>query len=201
MTRIPSCDPAVARYRDCVRSARYVMSEHVVRSLMSGAVSVDEIEAAVQGGVVIEAHTHARRGPAYLIAARGRGRPIHVMCADGADGWLVIAFAYVPAPPLWVTPGRRSPRGVPEMTGKFTTCYFCGGEIKHVTVGNFDYRKEGKLYVIKRVPAGLCLDCGEKYIEPDVGRRMDLMIADNEFTATEPVNVIEFQAACPDPGE
>lgn len=78
------------------------------------------------------------------------------------------------------------------MSGKFTNCYFCGGEIKTVTVGNFDYRKEGKLYVIKKVPAGLCLDCGEKYIEPEVGRRMDSMIENHEFTATEPVMVIEF---------
>lgn len=79
------------------------------------------------------------------------------------------------------------------MNGKFTDCYFCGGAIKAVTVGNFDYRKEGRLYVIKKVPAGLCLECGEKYIEPEVGRRMDAMIEANAFTSTEPVSVIDFQ--------
>jgi len=183
---------AIERYRDCVRDSRYMMSEHVVRSLMSGTVTVADIEAAILRGTVIEVHQHAQRGTSHLIAVLNRGRPFHAMCANGVNDWLVISFAYVPAQPIWATPGRRNPKGEPEMSGKFTNCYFCGGEIKTVTVGNFDYRKEGKLYVIKKVPAGLCLDCGEKYIEPEVGRRMDSMIENHEFTATEPVMVIEF---------
>lgn len=187
----------MARYRDCVRAGRYMMSEHVVRSLMAGMVTVADVEMAVAGGTVIEVHDHAKRGTALLVAALNRGRPVHVMCGDGANGWMVVLFAYVPAPPIWATPGRRHPRGAPEMNGNFTTCYFCGGEIKTVTVGNFDYRKDGKLYVIKRVPAGLCLDCGEKYIAPGVGHRMDTMIENKEFTAKEQVNVMEFQPPSP----
>ena len=186
---------AMARYRDCLRGGRYVMSEHVIRSLMGGVVRVADIKAAVLGGTVIEIHDHAKRGPGLLVAALSRGRPLHVLCAEGVAGWLVILFAYVPAPPIWATPGRRHSRGTSEMNGKFTSCYFCGGEIKTVTVGNFDYRKDGKLYVIKRVPAGLCLECGEKYVEPQVGHRMDSMIENKEFTATEPVDVIEFAPA------
>ncbi|WP_096700845.1 DUF4258 domain-containing protein [Magnetospirillum sp. 15-1] len=188
----PDSSRALERHRLRLRERRFVMSEHVVRSLMSGSLTVADIVATVRGGTIIEVHTHARRGTSLLLAARCGDRPVHVMCADGVDDWLVIPFAYVPARPVWATPGRRNPKGVPEMNGKFTNCYFCGGEIKTVTVGNFDYRKEGVLYVIKKVPAGLCVECGEKYIEPAVGERMDFMIQNSLFTTTEPVNVIEF---------
>jgi YgiT-type zinc finger domain-containing protein len=65
--------------------------------------------------------------------------------------------------------------------------------MKQITVGNFDYRLEGQLYVIKKVPASLCLECGEKYIDTEVGHRMNALIAAQTFTASEQVNVIEYQ--------
>ena len=181
------------RHRQSVRDSRYMLSEHVVRSLMSGGVGVADIEAAVLDGQVIEVHSHGQRGVSYLVAVlRPRG-PVHVMCSAGAGGWLVVSFAYVPAQPVWATPGRRNQKGERSMNEAFTHCFFCAGEIKKVTVGSFDYRKEGRLYVIKRVPAGLCLECGEKYVTPDVGKQMDKMIEKGQFTATEAVAVIEFQ--------
>ena len=78
------------------------------------------------------------------------------------------------------------------MSEPLQECFFCGGEIKQITVGNFDYRLEGLLYVIKRVPAGLCQQCGEKYIEADVGRKINALIAQKQFTCVEQVDVIEY---------
>lgn len=186
-----SIDPLEA-LREWAQTRRYVLSEHVIRALMSGAVSVPEIEAVLRGGRVIEEHRHIGRAPAYLFCGVVQGKPVHVVAAAGDDDHLVASFAYVPSPPLWLDPRHRAPR---HDRGDMTPirCFFCGGDIKSVTVGNFDYRLEGKLYVIKRVPAGLCLQCGEKYVDADASRRLNELIAAQRFTATEQVRVIEYQ--------
>lgn len=175
-------------------TSRYALSEHVIRSLMAGRVNVPQIEAALRGGRIIEEHRHRERDPAYLLCAVHDGKPVHAIAAPRADGWLVVAHAYVPAPPLWRTALHRSP-GEPTMSDSITTCFFCSGAIKQVTVGNFDYRLEGRLYVIKKVPAGLCQQCGEKYVDAEVGRRLNTLIAQQAFTGSESVGVIDYATA------
>jgi YgiT-type zinc finger domain-containing protein len=170
----------------------YVLSEHVVRALMGGHVSVSDIEMTLQAGRLLEEHRHAMRGTSYLIAGRNGGKFVHLLCA-ACDGLAVILFAYRPSTPIWENPLRRTSIGNNNMSGTFSTCFFCGGELKKITVGNFDYRLEGKLYVIKSVPASLCQECGEKYIDPDVGHRMNALIAAQAFTASEQVGVIEYR--------
>ena len=81
------------------------------------------------------------------------------------------------------------------MPDSITRCFFCGGAIQQVTVGNFDYRLEGRLYVIKKVPAGLCGQCGEKYVDAAVGRRLNALIAQQAYTGSETVGVIDYATA------
>jgi YgiT-type zinc finger domain-containing protein len=179
--------------RDRLARGRYMLSEHVVRSLMSGEITVPEIEAVLRAGRIIEEHRPPGRATGYLFCGIVKGKPLHVVGADGGDDWLVVSFAYVPKPPLWLNPLVRAPEEVAPMSKSFARCYFCGGDIKSVTVGNFDYRLEGKLYVIKRVPAGLCLQCGEKYVDTEVSRRLNSLIEGRQFTQAEEVQVIEYQ--------
>lgn len=171
---------------------RYVLSEHVVRALMGGTISIHDVETALQTGRVLEEYQHAKRGISYLVAGRIESRFIHLRCAE-CNGLLVILFAYRPGLPVWENALRRAPIKEEDMSEVLATCYFCGGAMKKITVGNFDYRLEGSLYVIKRVPASLCQECGEKYIDPEVGHRMNALIAAQAFTASEQVGVIEYQ--------
>ena len=46
---------------------------------------------------------------------------------------------------------------------KYGDCSFCGGEVKAEMV-ELDYRYKGNLYVFRDVPAGVCQQCGEKYL-------------------------------------
>ena len=180
--------------RNCIHQERYVLSEHVIRSLMGGKVGVPEIEAVIRSGKILEEHRHKSRAPSCLFCGIVKGKPVHVIAAENADAWLVISFAYVPRPPLWLDPRQRADQdNGGGMSKSFKSCFFCAGEIKNVTVGNFDYRLDGKLYVIKRVPAGLCLQCGEKYVDTEVSRRLNTLIQEQLFTATEEVQVIEYQ--------
>jgi len=178
-----------------VRDAHYVLSEHVVRALMGGRVTVHDIEMVLQGGRVLEEHQHATRGASYLVVGRHGSKFLHLVCADGGNGWLVVLFAYQPQPPVWANALRRNPPEEDDdtMDEPYKACYFCGGAMKQITVGNFDYRLEGKLYVIKRVPASLCQECGEKYIAADVGHKLNELIAAQAYTGREEVGVIDYR--------
>ncbi|MCK0511493.1 DUF4258 domain-containing protein [Aromatoleum buckelii] len=187
----PVCE--TAGIATCALAARYVLSEHVIRSLMGGNITIAQIEAALCTGRIIEEHRHCERDPAYLLCAVHGGKPVHAIAAPRADSWLVVTHAYVPAPPLWRTALHRSLGEL--MSDSITTCFFCSGAIKQVTVGNFDYRLEGRLYVIKKVPAGLCQQCGEKYVDAEVGRRLNDLIAQQAFTGSETVGVMDYAAA------
>lgn len=190
----PGFDPIRdrARIAEAAKAGRYVLSEHVVRALMSGTVTIPEIEAVLVAGPILEEHRHPTRRSSALLCGIRNGKPIHVVAAPEGEDRLVVTFAYVPGPPLWLDPRRRNP-GAPIMTDTIRACFFCGANIKSVTVGNFDYRLQGKLYVVKKVPAGLCEGCGEKYIDAEVGRRLNELIESRSFQAREEVDVIQFQ--------
>jgi YgiT-type zinc finger domain-containing protein len=64
--------------------------------------------------------------------------------------------------------GKRGSEGL-EMVQK---CYFCKGRVNKDQV-TIDYRWGGTLVVIKSVPAGVCQQCGEKYIDSAVYKGLE----------------------------
>ena len=58
------------------------------------------------------------------------------------------------------------------MTPVINSCYFCKGPIAEQRV-TLDYRWGDSLIVIRDVPAGVCLQCGEKYLESGVYRELE----------------------------
>ena len=179
--------------REHVRQAQYHISEHVMRSLMARDVSIPEIEMTVTDGVVIEKHRHSIRGMSYLILGYPEGKPVHVIFTDNEPNWPVMLFAYCPAFPVWKDARNRQIQGGSSMNKTMRECYFCAGELKNILIGNFDYRLEGKLYVIKQVPAILCLQCGEKYVSGETARKIDMQISAGNYSGTEVVQVLEYQ--------
>jgi YgiT-type zinc finger domain-containing protein len=178
--------------REKVREAACRFSEHVVRSLVTGKISFQEITAALSNGQIIEIHRNPKRADSFLILGLSNAKPVHVMCADGDNDCLVVLFAYIPTPPVWDTPKKRRTTGGNRMSPASGYCFFCGGELKEITVGNFDYRLEGQLYVIKNVPAGLCQQCGEKYITAEAAQRISGQIETGNYTGTEAVHILEY---------
>lgn len=105
---------------------------------------------------------------------------------------MIISLAYLAAAPPWDALRGTFPNENDTMQTVFQRCFFCGGEVKAITIGNFDYRLEGRLYVIKDTPAGLCLQCGEKYVTAETARTINRLIATGRFTHTEEVHVLAF---------
>ena len=80
------------------------------------------------------------------------------------------------------------------MNEKVGSCYFCGGPLKAIVAGNYDFRLDGQLYVIKKVPATLCEQCGEKYISAEVAKNLERSVAAGEFSGIEQAQVTEYRA-------
>jgi len=51
-------------------------------------------------------------------------------------------------------------------------CYFCKAKVVQQQV-TIDYRWGDNLVVIKDVPAGVCQQCGEKYLESSVYKELE----------------------------
>ena len=73
-------------------------------------------------------------------------------------------------------------------------CYFCQGKVfqQHVTL---DYRWGDNLAVIKDVPAGVCHQCGEKYLASDVYKEVEkLAISKRHLMGKMTVDILAFGA-------
>jgi YgiT-type zinc finger domain-containing protein len=62
---------------------------------------------------------------------------------------------------------------------KYGDCSFCGGEVEEGRV-EIDYRYKGKLYIFQNVPAGVCQQCGEKYLTAGVAKKIEHSIKKKE---------------------
>ena len=191
MTPYQSLD--IDSIRNRVGRGQYLISEHVMRSLMAREVSIPEIEKTMTDGFVLETHYHSLRDICCLMLGYSGKKPVHVFFSDNGRDRPVILFAYSPAPPVWKDDRNRQTQGDRPMSATIRKCYFCAGELQDILVGNFDYRLEGRLYVIKQVPASLCLQCGEKYVSGETARKIDMQISSGNFSGTETVQVLEYR--------
>ena len=172
----------------------YFISEHIVRNLTQRLFSIPEIEKVLLDGAILETHHHPLRNNAYLLLGDSKGKPIHVMCTKDDTGNLIVLYAYVPSEPTWTDKKTRKQSNHQEKDEKQMKCFFCNSEIESITVGNFDFRWEGGLYVIKGVPAGLCVQCGEKYISAEISEKIVAKIEKEDFAEKGEVLVFEFEA-------
>lgn len=186
--------PKIGWIRDRIEKNHYHLSEHCLRFLFAGKISIEDIEQAVSNGYVFEIHKNDRRGNSSVVFGFSGEKPVHVKCADGKNGWLVILLVYSPTLPIWKDPQTRVQTGDNRMEDSvYRRCFFCDGEIKDIVMGNFDYRLEGSLYVVKNVPAGLCQQCGEKYITAETGKKINDKIQAGQYLRTEETQVLEYE--------
>ncbi len=54
----------------------------------------------------------------------------------------------------------------------YDDCIYCGGQVKE-RLERIDYRYHGQLFIIERVPTGVCCQCGEKFFTAEVAKRLE----------------------------
>jgi YgiT-type zinc finger domain-containing protein len=66
-------------------------------------------------------------------------------------------------------------------------CYFCRGPIVQRRIEHL-HRWEGRIFLIKDLPANVCEQCGETYLDPEVLERIDQAVGQSGM-ATEFIKV------------
>lgn len=178
--------------KERVENEEYRLSEHVLRSILEGKITLEHIILVLTTGKIIETHAHPKREKCHVVLGFIDSRPVHVMIAGERQSVLEINIVYTPESPLWETPGKRSDIKRSAMGNQYHECFFCTGIVESITIGSFDYRLEGDLYVVKDVPAGLCCQCGEKYVHPEVSQKINDMINKEQFTGEDVVKVMQY---------
>lgn len=166
---------------------------------MARLLTLTEIEEALSNGIAIDdSRSTCYRMPSMLIRGVANNKAIRLRIVRNSDGNLMIALAYLEQRIQWSELSSKDKIGGYGVRDAFGECFFCGGQIKSVFVGNFDYRLEGKLYVIKNTPAGLCLQCGEKYLTAQAAEKINALIKKGQFAATEQVRVMAYDQNHPE---
>jgi YgiT-type zinc finger domain-containing protein len=66
------------------------------------------------------------------------------------------------------------------MRHHYAECSFCGGRVAEKRV-QVDYRLGDELMVFENVPAGVCMQCGERYYTAKVVKTLELISRDRTF--------------------
>jgi YgiT-type zinc finger domain-containing protein len=64
----------------------------------------------------------------------------------------------------------------------YSDCFFCGGMVEEQIIPR-EYRWDGQLFIIENVPVGVCTQCGEKFIKPEVAKTIDGMFQEKRKPA------------------
>lgn len=183
--------PSKEWIKEKVSSRVYHHSEHIVRDLTCGRFSIGQLESVLLEGRLLETHYHPLRGTSFLLLGYPDGQTVHAAFAIDSDQNLILLYAYRPEGPEWVNDTTRKKRDH-TMSNPIKKCFFCNSRIEPITVGNFDFRWDGDLYVIKKVPAGLCVQCGEKYISAESSQKIVTKIKNREWRGEDTVQVLEY---------
>ena len=54
----------------------------------------------------------------------------------------------------------------------YDDCIYCSGQVEE-RLERIDYRFHGQLFILERVPTGVCTQCGEKYFTAEVAKQME----------------------------
>ncbi len=69
---------------------------------------------------------------------------------------------------------------------EYSDCHYCGGNVEEQNIFR-EIRWKGNLYIFENVPAGVCTQCGEKVIKPEVAKHIDFLLKKQ----TEPRKTIQ----------
>jgi len=79
----------------------------------------------------------------------------------------------------------------------FDRCYFCKGKVKEQRV-TIDYRWGDSLAVINDVPAGVCQQCGEKYLTSGVYKDLETTaIGKSHIMGRITIDILKLEANPP----
>ncbi|MEK9139421.1 MAG: DUF4258 domain-containing protein [Nitrospirota bacterium] len=92
--------------RQLVRAGRYEVSLHAQQERLEDDLDLNEIEAAILQGELIEKYPNDPRGPSCLVGGLAGVKPLHVVLGwatrkQHPEKTLRVITVYIPKPPKW----------------------------------------------------------------------------------------------------
>ncbi len=79
------------------------------------------------------------------------------------------------------------------MPREYSDCFYCGGLVKEAFVPR-ELRWQGRLFIFENVPVGVCTQCGEKVVKPEVAKTIDRVLKEQKApTKTVQVPVYQYE--------
>jgi YgiT-type zinc finger domain-containing protein len=79
------------------------------------------------------------------------------------------------------------------MKREYDDCFFCGGKVEEKLLPR-EIRWQNQLFVFENVPVGVCNQCGEKVLKPEIAKHIDSILQkDEKPTRTIQVPVYSFE--------
>lgn len=75
----------------------------------------------------------------------------------------------------------------------YCDCIYCGGQVTEQQLPR-EVRWKGRLYLVEDVPMGVCEQCGEKFLKPDVAKTIDALLERGKPSKKIEVPVLPFVA-------
>lgn len=92
--------------RTKVAAGEYVYSQHADIERRADGLTFSQVEAAIQGGTILEQYPDTGRGESCLVLGFADQIAIHVVC-DWRGRRIAVITAYIPRPPKFVDPWTR----------------------------------------------------------------------------------------------
>lgn len=65
------------------------------------------------------------------------------------------------------------------MVKKYSDCFYCGGAVEEQLKPR-ELRWQNRLFIFENVPMGVCIQCGEKVLKPQVTKAIDRIIQEHK---------------------
>ena len=73
----------------------------------------------------------------------------------------------------------------------FADCIYCGGQVRERATTR-EVRWKGELFLVEQVPMGVCGQCGERFLKPDVAKAIDKLLQTRKATRTALIPVLTY---------
>lgn len=97
--------------REMAGKKQFQLTEHAHKERQEEAVELKEIREALMSCETLEDYPHDPRGASCLALGYSGGKPIHIVCGQTRNEWLLVVTVYTPKPPKWTGPRTRAKRG------------------------------------------------------------------------------------------
>ena len=68
------------------------------------------------------------------------------------------------------------------MTKEYSDCFYCGGVVEEQCLPR-EVRWQGQLFIFENVPMGVCTQCREKFLKPEVAKAIDRVLREQKKPA------------------